>query len=183
MSNKKVNRLKFRNLAELPSGSFQLKFKRNGRDIQPIAAQLTRALKVRNAIYLESNYRPNHLFVMFFDETVMADDIGIEKSGNPYHRFQVHARRLADRKYSPKSFNSKVNAAEFTKKWLVAYNAIAAVYNGWREELFLEWIALEEETLKPHICTRFDVILWNKAAQSVFGKNIPRYFDTDLDAT
>jgi hypothetical protein len=169
---------KFRNLAVLPSGSFQLKLKMNRKDIQLVVKTLKAALRARNTIYREANYRPNYLFVKFFDESAIADVIGCERhSGNPYHRFRVHSRRLADRKYSPKEFSSKVSATEFCKKWLVAYNAIAAVYNGWREEMFLEQIALEEEELEPHIVTGFDVLLWNKAAQSVYGKNIPEYFE------
>ncbi|MFM2668651.1 hypothetical protein AAFX24_28310 [Vibrio mediterranei] len=121
------------------------------------------------------------MFVKFFDETVIADDIGCEtRSGNPYHRYQVHSRRLADRKYSPKAFNSKVTATEFGKKWLVAYNAITAVYNGWREQMFLDQILLEEETLEPHITTGFDVLLWNRAAKSIYGKTVPKYYEDNI---
>ncbi|MGR5296967.1 hypothetical protein ACPV5U_19100 [Vibrio mediterranei] len=169
---------KFRNLTILPSGSYQLKFKKNGKDIQAVSKTLKSAIHSRNIVYLEANYRPAHLFVKFFDESVVSDDIGCEScSGNSYHRFQVHSRRLADRKYAPKSFNSKVAASEFGKKWLVAYNSIAAVYNGVREQMFIDQMALEEETLEPHIITGFDVLLWNRAAKEVYGKSIPKYFE------
>ncbi|MDA0152372.1 hypothetical protein OH460_08660 [Vibrio sp. Makdt] len=168
---------KFRNMTILPSGNYQLKFKKERQDYQLVAGDLKSALKARNKVYLTTNYRPNFLFVKFFDLTVLADDIGTERSGNIYHRFQVHSRLLSNRKYRPKSFRSKVDAEYFTKKWLISYNKIAAVYNGWRELAFLQQIELEVDNLTPAIETKFDEALWNKAAKEVFGNNIPKYYE------
>lgn len=166
-----------RNMTILPSGNYQLKFKKDRHDYQLVAGDLRTALKARYKVYVATNYHPNFLFVKFFDLTVLADYIGTERSGNTYHRFQVHSRLLTDRKYRPKSFSSKVDAESFTKKWLISYNKIAAVYNGWREQEFLQQIELEVQNLTPEIETNFDESLWNSAAKEVFGDNIPKYYE------
>ncbi|MBF4340752.1 hypothetical protein EAY39_08110 [Vibrio anguillarum] len=175
-SMKKNPTIGFKNLTKLPAGGWQLKLKKDKKDIQAFAKTLSVALKARNEIYLKANYRPVNLFVNAFDLSVVSDVFRIGRSGNPLHHYQVHSRQLSDRKYSPKGFNSKVAAEQFATKWIKSYNAIAAIYNGWREEMFLQQIKDEEEQQKPCIETGFDVELWNKAAKEVFGSAIPRFF-------
>ena len=108
---------------------------------------------------------------------VVRDSFRTERSGNTFHNYQVHSRRLADRKYLPKLFSSKIEADAFARKWIKAYNSVAATYNGWREQKFLEQIELEFQELVPHVEVGFDVILWNRAAKSVFSDDIPLYFN------
>lgn len=172
--------MKFRNITKLPSGSWQLKFKKNRVEAQPVLRTIEAAIGARNKVYVLANYRPAHLFVNMFDMTVVADKIGIERSGSPYHRYQVNARRLIDRKYTPKGFSSKEAANNFAEQWIKHHNAIASVYNGLRETAFLEQIQRELDTLQPCIETQFDVKLWSKAAMSLFGSDIPEFFVFDI---
>ncbi|MEZ9709433.1 hypothetical protein AB4254_12200 [Vibrio breoganii] len=171
----KIKYPKFKNLSRLPSGSYQLKLKENGIEIQTVAHSLAEAIELRNSHYLDRGYRPAHLHILNFDMSCVRHDIGIEKSGNAYHRYQVHSRRLHDRKYKPRGFASRTEADAFASRWIPAHNGIAAVYNGWREEIFLKQLAAEQALLVPLIETQFDLELWSKAAKVVFGKNIPTF--------
>lgn len=167
--------LVFKNLSNLPSDSWQVKFKRDGKDFQPFVGSLAEALLVRNAYY-QKNWRPNHLYVNAFGNDLLREVTREERSGNVYTRYQVHCRKLPDRKYAPKNFNSLKDAEAFTQKYLVAYNKVAAVYNGERERAFLEQSLKEALELQPFIETGFNKELWSKSAKEVFGNNVPDFY-------
>lgn len=173
----------FRNIAKLPKGEgFQLKFKTNGEEYQPYAANIGEAISKRNDYYLDNNYRPARLFKKFYTLECIAPIVGIDsKSGNPYHRWQVHARILESNEYKPKSFADHDEAVEFTTKWIASHNAIAAIYNGRREEMFLKWIEQERVQNTPHIEVEFDAELWRSSARLLFGTNVPDFFVEDND--
>lgn len=173
----------FRNITKLPKGQgFQLKFKSNGEEFQPYAANISEAISKRNDYYLDKNYRPARLFKKFYTLDCLAPNVGIEaKSGNPFHRWQVHSRTLETSNYSPKSFNDHDAAVEFTTKWIASHNAVAAVYNGRREEMFLQWIEQEAKHGTPYIDVEFDVELWRRSARLLFGTNLPDFFVEDND--
>ncbi|EGR0468542.1 hypothetical protein FG064_16220 [Vibrio cholerae] len=161
--------LSFKNITSLPTGTFQVKLKHSGREFQPWAKSLGEAIILRNECYKRANYRPNYLFVKTFDLSVIAP--------HPRGGFQVHSRRLQDRKYMPRQFASKVDAEYFATRWIEAHNAIAAIYNGQREMNFLAQIEQELTELTPHIETTFSSELWLESAKQIFGKSIPDFFE------
>ncbi|NAX34000.1 hypothetical protein CAG54_10910 [Vibrio sp. V27_P1S3P104] len=163
---------KFKNITELPTGTFQVKFKVNGKDFQPYSNTLEEAIITRNDYYIKHNYRPAYLFVRMFDLSCISPRL---EDG-----FQVNSRRLKDRKYMPRQFNSGVDANAFAIKWTKAYNAIAAIYNGKREVAFLEQIKKEQDHLKPFIQTGFCRDLWLESASEIFGQYIPEFFDDEM---
>jgi hypothetical protein len=167
--------LRFKNLSKLPSDSWQVKFKRDGKSFQPFVGPLDEALLVRNAYY-QASLRPNFLFVNAFDSDLVREVTRDERSGNVYTRYQVHCRKLPDRKYAPKSFNSLKDAQTFAEKYLVAYNKVAAVYNGERERAFLKQSLKEALELQPCIETGFNKELWAQSARTVFGNNVPDFY-------
>lgn len=167
----------FKNIVKMTKDSgYQLKFKQNGVEYQPYAPTLSEAITIRNEYYLSENYRPNYLYKKFFTLDCLAPCIGVERSGTPFHRWQVHSRLLETSTYRPKTFNDHDLAADFARRWMVSHNAIAAIYNAWREEKFLMWIEQEAKEETPYIDTRFDQELWRKAAHEIFGVNVPDYF-------
>ncbi|ELP6119488.1 TPA: hypothetical protein I7730_00165 [Vibrio vulnificus] len=163
----------FRNITCIGGNRFQVKLKHNQKDIQVSAIGLRGVLMTRNLFYTAANYRPRHLHIPQLDEGAIRPYTKEERSGNEYTRYQLHHYTLEDRKYAPICFSSPVDALEFAKPWIRAYNAIAARYNGIREEAFLKAIELEVETLKPHIKVGVDTELWNQCARDIFGDNIP----------
>ncbi|EKA5635991.1 hypothetical protein OKZ62_001895 [Vibrio navarrensis] len=160
--------LGFKNITELPTGTFQLKFKLNGKDFQPYANTLEEAVVSRNEFYIKHNYRPAYLFVKMFDLSCISPRL----AGG----FQVNSRRLKDRAYMPRQFDSEVDAKLFANRWTKSYNGIAAIYNGKRESAFLEQIKQERENLKPFIQTGFSRELWLESASELFGQDIPEFF-------
>lgn len=167
----------FKNIVKMTKDpGYQLKFKQKGIEHQPYAPTMSEAISIRNEYYLSENYRPNYLYKKFFTLDCLSPYIGIERSGNPFHRWQVHSRLLETSEYRPKSFNDHDQAADFARRWMVSHNAIAAVYNAWREEKFLMWIEQEAKEEIPHIDTRFDQELWRNAAHQIFGLSVPDYF-------
>ncbi|MEZ9709431.1 hypothetical protein AB4254_12190 [Vibrio breoganii] len=104
------------------------------------------------------------------------DDIGVERSGSPYHRYRVTARALSDRRILVRGFAHHSKAVGFAKKWVPSHNSIAAVYNKWREENFVRQAREEENMLTPLIETKFDPELWAEAAKVVFGDDVPKFY-------
>ncbi|MCG9575415.1 hypothetical protein L1D14_04110 [Vibrio tubiashii] len=163
----------FSNMTQISDSSWQLKFKKNGIEHQPVASSLSLALEVRNIIYLKANYRPSNLFVKMFS---MSDIKKSYKGASKRGTYQVHSRCLADRRYSPRTFRSKHHAKVFKSLWIKAYNEVAELYNVEREQRFLVQIEREFSDLEPCIVTGFDVILWNQCAQKIYGRNIPLFY-------
>ncbi len=166
--------MNFKNLTSLPSGSIQLKFKKDKVEIQPVVKDLKSALMLRNELYLKSGFRPNFLHVAHIDMNVLKE---YHRKDLANHSYQVHARKLIDHKYSPRIFSSKVDSTHFAQQHIKAYNAVVAVYNGERERQFLAAIETEVRTLTPAIETGFDATLWTNSAHAVFGQAVPEYFE------
>ncbi|WP_054578914.1 hypothetical protein [Vibrio alginolyticus] len=165
----------FRNITCLGGNRFQVKLKHDKKDIQVSAIGLRGVLMTRNLFYTAANYRPRHLHLPQLDESAIRPFTRQEKSGNVYTRYQLHHYQIENRKYTPVSFSNSIEAIAFAKPWIRAYNAVAARYNGIREESFLEAIELEVETLTPHIEVGVNIELWNQCARDIFGNNIPAF--------
>ena len=168
---------KFKNIVKMTKApGYQLKFKQNGIAYQPYVFSISEAILLRNEYYLSENYRPNNLYKKFFTLDCLSPVIREERSGNLFHRWQVHSRLLETSEYRPRCFNDHKVAADFARRWMVSHNAIASIYNAWREEKFLMWIEQEAKEEIPHIDINFDQELWRNAAHQIFGLNVPDYF-------
>ncbi|GIB31807.1 hypothetical protein [Vibrio cholerae] len=161
--------LSFKNISMLPSGAFQVKLKKERREFQPYAKSLRAAISLRNECYKLANYRPCNLHIKMFDLSVIAP--------HPRGGFQVHSRRLHDRKYMPRQFASKIDAKNFATRWIKAHNGIASIYNGKRETAFLAQIEQELIEQKPYIEVTFSSELWLESAKELFGEAIPEFFE------
>lgn len=167
----------FKNMTKLPNGSWQLKFKKNGKETQPTYKSLEGALQMRNHMYLMTNYRPYHLFILMMDETIVGQTERTQRSGNVYTHYNIHCRNLTDRSYAPCSKSDYTEAMALATAHIRAHNAIAAVYNGYREKAFLIQITNELTFKTPLIETGFDLELWRKSAREVFPDGVPKYFE------
>ncbi|WP_353500338.1 hypothetical protein [Vibrio chaetopteri] len=166
----------FSNISRLPSGSCQLRFKRDNKKVEPVVKSLPQAIWLRNELYLNVPCRPPHYFVKIFGEDVLRPCTKIDRAGLLKDYWQVHSRSLVDRKYRPRTFASHLDAIEFVSKWLPSYNEVARLYNVEREKEFKRLIEQELKTLKPLLSCSFDKALWYRCAVSIYGANVPMYF-------
>ncbi|USD59086.1 hypothetical protein J4N45_11140 [Vibrio sp. SCSIO 43140] len=161
-STAKQNR--FRNLSELPSGSWQLKLKIDKKDVQPVCDTLNTAIAMRNDIYLKTHYRPAFLFVALADMSIISerDSEGVYDTVSSY--FIINSYRLRDRKKRVRQTKSYHDAKEYASGYVRYHNQVAKLYNQWREEKFQVQLKNEQQFLVPLIQTGFDRSLWEKAA-------------------
>lgn len=177
------HRHKFCNIVALPyQNSYQVKF-RIGKDpeVQIAVKGLRAAIKTRNELFLENNIRPHHLFRKPLTMDCIQVKKGLEtRSHNPYHRWQVTGYLLKDCQMRQKTISDPDLTIEHAKKSTLCYNAVAALYNGKTEEVFLQHLKSEQEELVPYIRNVFDRGRWNICVKELFGELVEGFYPSEL---